>query len=70
MNNTVALVSAFLGGAAVGAAIALLTAPEKGEVTREKLIKALRHRGILAEEDEDVEVDELVSRLAAELDEE
>lgn len=32
---------AFLGGAAVGAVVALLFAPEKGEVTRRKIGKAV-----------------------------
>ena len=33
---------AFLGGAAVGAVVAILFAPEKGEVTRRKIGKAAR----------------------------
>ena len=33
---------AFLGGVAVGAAIALLLAPEKGEVTRKKIGDAVK----------------------------
>ncbi len=65
MNNTVALISAFLGGALVGAAVALLTAPEKGEVTRSKITDSLRRRGILSEE---IDVDALVAKLAEELD--
>ena len=41
-KNTRNTVMAFLGGAAVGAAVALLFAPEKGEVTRRKIGKAAR----------------------------
>ena len=33
---------AFLGGAAIGATVALLFAPEKGEVTRRKIGKAVK----------------------------
>ena len=35
---------AFLGGAVVGAAVALLLAPEKGEVTRGKIREAVNSR--------------------------
>ena len=65
MNNTLALISAFLGGAIVGASVALLTAPEKGEVTRSRIVETLRRRGILAE---DIAVEALVAKLADELD--
>ena len=34
MNNTLGLISAFIGGAVVGAGAALLFAPEKGEDLR------------------------------------
>ena len=35
MNNSLGIISAFLGGALVGTAAALLFAPEKGEDLRE-----------------------------------
>ena len=37
---------AFLGGAAVGAAVGILFAPEKGEDTRHKIAEILRKKGI------------------------
>ena len=39
-------VLALLGGAAMGAIIALLLAPAKGEETREKIAEVLREKGI------------------------
>ena len=67
MNDTLGLVSAFLGGAIVGAAAAVLFAPEKGEELRERICGILRKNGVVCSEKE---VDALVARLTKELEEE
>ena len=56
------LISAFLGGAIVGCASALLFAPAKGSELRSKSAEILRKRGIAIS---DKEVDALVAELAA-----
>ena len=48
MNNTLGLISAFLGGAIVGAGAALLFAPEKGSELRTRIADILRKKGIIA----------------------
>lgn len=54
---------AFLGGAIVGAAAALLFAPEKGEDLRERIKDILRRNGVIPAD----EIDEVVERIAAEI---
>lgn len=58
------ILAAFLGGAAVGAACGILFAPEKGSDTRERIIGALRKRGIKLDRKE---MEELVDDIADEL---
>lgn len=53
---------AFLGGAVVGCAAAILFAPEKGSEVRERICKLLKKKGIHLS---DAEVDELVAELSA-----
>ncbi len=57
---------AFLGGAVVGAAAALLLAPEKGEDLRGQIMDLLRRKGIIRGE---ADVDDLVDQIAAQIDE-
>lgn len=56
--------AAFLGGAAVGIACGLLFAPQKGEDTRERIVAALRKRGINLDRKQ---MDDLVDDIADEL---
>lgn len=54
---------AFLGGALVGCAAAILFAPEKGEDLRSRIVSILKRKGIKIS---DEEVDALVAELTGE----
>ncbi|BCI62325.1 MULTISPECIES: YtxH domain-containing protein [Bacteroidales] len=63
MKNLSALF-AFLGGAAVGATLGILFAPEKGIDTRQRIVRILREKGIKLNRKE---MDELVDQIATEI---
>ena len=58
------ILAAFIGGAAIGAALGILFAPEKGEETLKKIKDILREKGINLNRSE---MDELVDKIAAEV---
>lgn len=57
-------ICAFLGGALVGAAAAILFAPEKGVETRARLKLMLKKRGIIADDDE---LEEIIDEIREEV---
>lgn len=63
MKN-LSVLAAFLGGAAVGAALGILFAPEKGEDTRNKIAEILRKKGIRLSHHE---MNDLVDQIASEI---
>ena len=58
------VLAAFLGGAAIGAALGILFAPEKGEDPRHKIAEILRKKGIRLSR---TEMENLVDEIATEL---
>ena len=64
MNKSVGIISAFLGGALVGASIALLFAPEKGVDTRARIKALLKSKGIDFSDDEVEQVDKVMRNIA------
>ncbi len=58
------VLAAFIGGAAIGATLGILFAPEKGEDTRKKIAEILRKKGIHLDHSE---INELVDEIAAEI---
>ena len=55
---------AFIGGAAVGAAVGILFAPEKGSATRAKIMENLKARGLKMSKKE---MEELANDIAEDL---
>ncbi len=60
----ISVLTAFLGGAAVGAALGILFAPERGEDTRSKIAEILRKKGIKLDHGD---MESLVDEISAEL---
>lgn len=52
MNNGLKTLAAFVGGAAIGAAVGLLFAPKKGEDQRREIMDAIKESGAKLNKDE------------------
>lgn len=59
------LMYAFLGGAIVGAAAALLFAPEKGSDLRDQIREILVRKGVIKRGDSDEIVEQIVAEIEA-----
>ena len=58
--KAIPVICAVIGGAIAGAAVGLLVAPEKGDETRKKIMKALKEKGIYLKKDK---MEELVDEI-------
>lgn len=59
------IVLAVIGGAVAGATVGLLFAPEKGEDTRDQIMKYLKEKGVKLQR---TKMEELADEIAEELD--
>lgn len=66
MNKALSVLYAFLGGAVVGCAVAVLFAPEKGSDLRARIKAMLKKKGIDFSDDE---VEQLVKQISAQIEE-
>lgn len=62
--KSLSIISAFLGGAIVGCAVAVLFAPEKGSDLRSRIKEILKKKGIDFTDDE---VEQLVEQISAQI---